>query len=147
VSFKTVLLGLVLAGCNAQGVTDSTDRGIGGQPSSITPGGLAGTAWRLESLGGAAVLEGAAATLEFPEAERVAGRASCNRFMGSVEITGDALRFGRLASTLMACEDAVMNQEAAYLRALEGAERFLRDGATLAIYSKGMDKPLRFVRT
>jgi heat shock protein HslJ len=145
--FKTVLLGLVLAGCNAQGVTDSTGTRIGGQPASLEPGGLAGTAWRLESLGGAAVLEGAAATLEFPEAERVAGRASCNRFMGSVAISGDSLRFGRLASTLMACEDAVMKQEGAYLQALEGAERFLRDGATLSIYSKGLEKPLRFVRT
>ena len=67
--------------------------------------------------------------------------------MGSVEISGDALRFGRLASTLMACEDAVMKQEGAYLRALEGSERFQREGSTLLIYSRGMDKPLRFVRT
>lgn len=34
-----------------------------------------------------------------------------------------------------------------YLEALEGAERFTVDGSTLLIYSKGMDKPLRFIRT
>ena len=47
----------------------------------------------------------------------------------------------------MACPDAVGTQEGKYLEALEGAERFMVDGSTLLIYSKGMDKPLRFIRT
>jgi heat shock protein HslJ len=45
----------------------------------------------------------------------------------------------------MACAAAVMNQEAKYLEALQGAERFTREGSTLRIYSKGLDAPLRFL--
>jgi heat shock protein HslJ len=45
----------------------------------------------------------------------------------------------------MACAEAVMNQEAKYLKALEGAERFTRNGSTLLIYSKGLEAPLRFL--
>ncbi len=145
VSFKMVVLGLalVVAGCASQGVTGEAESV--GEASTGTRG-LAGSAWRLEDLGGAELVEGSSATLEFPEEGRVAGNASCNRFFGSVEISGDALRFGAMGSTRMACAEAVNRQESAYLKALEGAERFQRDGSTLFIYSKGMAKPLRFVR-
>jgi heat shock protein HslJ len=46
----------------------------------------------------------------------------------------------------MACAEPIGNQEAKYLEALQGAERFALEGATLMIYSKGMEKPLRFAR-
>jgi putative lipoprotein len=107
--------------------------------------GLGGTAWRLEDLGGAGVLDNVEATLEFPETGKVAGRGSCNRFFGEVEISGQSIGFGALGSTRMSCVEAVMNQEAKYLKALEGAERFMLDGSMLLIYSKGMDQPLRFM--
>ncbi len=108
--------------------------------------GLDGTAWRLEDLGGAGVLDRTQATLEFPGRGRVAGNASCNRFFGSVEIAGDSITFGTLGATLMACPEAVMNQEARYLKALEGAERFTQEGTTLLVHAKGMNRPLRFFR-
>jgi heat shock protein HslJ len=46
----------------------------------------------------------------------------------------------------MACVPAAMDQEARYLKALEGAERMALDGPYLLVYSKGLDKPLRFTR-
>jgi heat shock protein HslJ len=113
----------------------------GAPPAAIS---LVGTEWDLEDLGGAGVLENVEATLTFPEAGKAAGDGSCNRFFGAVEISGDSIHFGPLASTRMACPDAVANQEARYLKALEGAERFTREGPHLMIYCKGMDKPLRF---
>jgi heat shock protein HslJ len=132
------LLGLVLAGC-AAGVPAHT--AAGGEA-----GGLVGTAWRLEELGGAGVLDRVEATLEFPEAGKVAGSGSCNRFFGTVSISGEAIEISPLGSTRMACPEAMMNQEGRYLKALQDAERFTRDGSTLLIYCKGMAKPLRFVR-
>ncbi len=108
--------------------------------------GLSGTAWRLEDLGGAGVLDRAEATLEFPEAGRVAGSGSCNRFFGSVEISGESIRFGQMGSTRMACPEAVGMQEDKYLKALQDAERYTLDGPMLLVYSKGMEKPLRFMR-
>lgn len=110
------------------------------------PGGIWGTKWLLEDLAGAGVLDRAQATLEFVEAGRVAGHGSCNRFFGSVEISGESIKFSALGSTRMSCVEAVMMQESRYLKALEGAERFALNGSVLLIYSRGMDKPLRFTR-
>ncbi len=108
--------------------------------------GLLGTAWRLEDLGGAGVLDRAEATLEFPEVGKVTGSGSCNRFFGNVEIFGESLKFGPLGSTRMTCTETIGKQEAEYLKALRDAERFSLDGSMLLIYSKGMEKPLRFTR-
>ena len=109
-------------------------------------GGLVGTRWRLEDLAGAGVVDGAEATLEFPEAGKVGGNGSCNRFSGTVVISGDSLSFGPLGSTRMSCAEAVGTQETTYLKALQDAERFTLEGSLLLISSKGMDKPLRFAR-
>jgi heat shock protein HslJ len=110
------------------------------------PAALWGTAWVLEDLGGAGVLEGVQATLEFPEPGKAAGRGSCNRFFGTVEIAGESLTFGPLGSTKMACDEAVMTQEGRYLEALQHAERYAIQGSTLLIYPRGMNQPLRFTR-
>jgi putative lipoprotein len=120
--------------------------GSAGGPSPGTRGELQGTAWRLEDLGGGGVLDRVEATLEFPEEGRVSGKGSCNRFTGTVEIEGDSISFGALASTAMACPEPIGDQEKKYFEALGGAERFTLEGSTLSIYSKAMDKPLRFVR-
>jgi heat shock protein HslJ len=107
---------------------------------------LWGTAWRLEDLAGAGVLDRVEATLTFPETGRAAGNGSCNRFSGTVEISGDSIGFGPLASTRMACAEPISTQEGKYLSALQQAERFAFDGPALLIYSKGIPQPLRFVR-
>jgi heat shock protein HslJ len=107
---------------------------------------LPGSSWRLEDLAGEGVLEGVDATLEFPETGKAGGRASCNRFFGTVEISGQSIKFGPLAATKMFCGDARDAQEVKYLEALQNAERFAFDGPALLVYSKGMEKPLRFAR-
>lgn len=77
----------------------------------------------------------------------MAGSGSCNRFTGSVTITGDQLKMGPMASTRMACaDDAVNQQEATYLKALDGANRYSYQDPYLLIYADGFDKPLRFTR-
>ena len=114
-----------------------------------TPSGaayLVGTTWRLEDLPGTAVLDSAAPTLEFPAEGQAAGSASCNRFTGPVTIAGMAITFGPQAVTRMACPEAVMSQESAYLEALGKAERFRTEGPFLYIESAGGEKPLRFIR-
>lgn len=113
-------------------------------PAAAHP--LVGSAWRLEDLGGAGVIDRAEATLEFPELGRVAGQATCNRFSGHFETSGPALTIARLAATKKLCAPAMMDQETKYLRALEGALRFDIEGTTLLVYAKGIDRPLRFVK-
>lgn len=106
---------------------------------------LWGTAWRLENLAGAGVLDRVQATLEFPSEGRANGNGSCNRFNGVVTIGGDTIQFGGIASTRKACPEAVMRQEDAYFTALRGALRFETDGQALAIFVAGKPEPLRFV--
>jgi putative lipoprotein len=112
---------------------------------SGSPPALAGV-WRLEDLAGTGVIDNALATLEFAEPGRISGRGSCNQFNGPVTVTGSAISFGPLVSTMMACAEAVMNQETRYLKALQDAERFVLEGPYLLIYAKGIEKPLRFTR-
>ena len=107
---------------------------------------LVGTTWRLEDLPGTAVLDSVAPTLEFPAEGQAAGSASCNRFTARVTVAGDSVTFGPLAVTRMACAEAVMSQESAYLDALGKAERFRAEGPFLYIYSAGREKPLQFIR-
>jgi heat shock protein HslJ len=119
-------------------------RGTVGAPS---PGSVTGTVWRLVELDGNPAVPGHEATLELSKDGRASGRGSCNRFSGTVAISGNRIEFGPLASTKMACADAAANaQETKYLDALQKAERFdLEEGDTLLVYSSATDKPLRFV--
>jgi heat shock protein HslJ len=110
------------------------------------PFSLIGSEWLLEDLAGSGVIDGIQATLTFPEAGKIAGNGSCNRFFGSGEISGDTIKLGPLASTRMACPEVVMNQEAKYLAAFQAADRFEWKDPYLLIYSKGFEKALRFTR-
>jgi heat shock protein HslJ len=108
---------------------------------------LWGTAWRLEDLAGAGVVDEVQATLEFPSEGRVAGRGSCNRFSGAATVgSGGTIGFSGVVATRMACVEAVMNQESAYFAALEKAERYETDGDNLYLYIADNPAPLRFVR-
>jgi heat shock protein HslJ len=108
---------------------------------------LVGSEWRLEDLGGRGVLDNAQATLAFPEAGRVAGNSSCNRFFGSYTLMQDRIALGQLGGTRMACAPAVDEQETRYLDALQKAQRLEVQGTTMLMHVQGLDKPLRFVRT
>jgi heat shock protein HslJ len=107
---------------------------------------LTGSEWLLEDLAGAGVIDNVQATLAFPEAAKVSGKGSCNRFFGPAEIAGNAIKLGPLGATRMACPEAVMNQETKYLKALQAADRFEWKNPYLLLHSKGVEKPLRFTR-
>lgn len=140
---------LLLIGCSGKKpVTTSAANATTANTSAPMPINLVGTEWRLEDLGGAGIMDNSQATIAFPEAGRVAGNSSCNRFTGTVAITGATLKMGPLASTRMACmAEAMSTQEAKYLKALEGATRYEWQDPYLLIYCDGLDKPLRFTKT
>lgn len=62
-------------------------------------------------------------TAEFSDGS-LFGSGGCNRFKGGYQVEGNQLKIGPLASTMMACEQPVMQQEMLYLKALEGAQRY-----------------------
>jgi len=92
-----------------------TFEGCGGDRQRL----FRGAEWVVEDLAGAGIIDRSRVTLRFLADDRVAGRASCNRFMGSYSLTGEGLSFGQQASTMMACAPALMNQERRFLQLLE----------------------------
>ena len=126
------------------GSVDSVPKAPTTSPRARADSSLHGTAWRLSELNGEPVLENVKATLEFMPGGKVSGNSSCNRFSGAVDVVADSIRFGALVSTRMACPDAIMRQESAYLEALTNAERYTREGNSMVVHQKGSAKPLRF---
>lgn len=95
-------------------------RGCGGDPADL----LIGDAWRITALGDAALIEPERLSLNFFAPGRVAGSGGCNRLIGGFNLTGEGLSFDRIGSTMMACEEEIMEQERRMLDALEQVRRF-----------------------
>ena len=112
---------------------------------ACVPGGrgvedaLAGTRWGLVSYGSpgaeTAVIEGTEPSLDFESDNEVTGFTGCNDFAAQYAVTGDAVLFSQIVSTEVFCTgEGVMDQEDAYLEALETAETFERTEDQLRIW-------------
>lgn len=113
--------------------------GCGGEAIDL----LAGREWVVEDLDGGGIIDRSRITIEFdPETGRVFGRGSCNRYNGTYTLSGEGLSFGGAAATMMACAEALMNQEQKFFRILAGINRFDIDatGALLLSGSAGTMK-------
>ena len=75
---------------------------------------------------------GATQTIVFKDG-KVSGKAGCNRYFGTFTLDGKTVDFGPLGSTLMACEQPIMDDERAFLDALDGATKAKVKGKTLTI--------------
>lgn len=101
---------------------------------SQAEGGLTGKVWVLDSLNGAAPVPGATITAEFTEDGKVGGSAGCNRYSGQYTVSGSNIEFKQsMASTMMACDGPVMDQETAYFQALAAAKSFTVGGDQLTL--------------
>jgi heat shock protein HslJ len=86
------------------------------------------TEWTLVSYGSKSnpqkVLPNIKATATFREG-KVIGIASCNNYFTSYEVDGSSLRItSPIGTTLMMCEEDVMQQESAFLGALETSKSY-----------------------
>lgn len=63
----------------------------------------------------------------------VTGKGGCNNYNGPFTTQGDNIKIGPVASTMMACEEAVMAQEMAYFKALENTATYTIRGNTLEL--------------
>lgn len=96
--------------------------------NAVDPAPLFGTNWVLTSYnngsgGIVSALEGVEVTATFGEDGRLTGNAGCNSYNAAYEASGGTISINAPVSTRMACADpeGVMEQETAYLTALEGA--------------------------
>lgn len=111
-----LLIGIVFAACGAD---DPDPTAVDGHPAT-----LAGTAWRVVSIGGQRPPAGSEPAIAF-DATAAKGSGGCNSFSGSYRYdrTG-AIAFGDLAMTAMACLEAPRNAiETAFMRALGGVNQ------------------------
>ncbi len=85
----------------------------------------------------AAAIEDIPAFIEFEDGQAT-GHGSCNRLFGPYEVSenGD-LSFGEMGTTMMACLDAVMQQEQAFLAALASVDAYSIAGSVLEMRSAG----------
>lgn len=78
-------------------------------------------------------IDGTEPTIEFVADGTLAASAGCNSGAGSWELDGDQLTIGQLASTSMACEEPVMQQEADLFAALEASKQVQVTGDSLTL--------------
>jgi heat shock protein HslJ len=110
----SALLMLIIASCSS---------GSSG-PSARNEPALVGPTWVAEQIGRVGVLDNVRSTMSIDAAGRVSGRGGCNSYGGAVDITGEAIRFGPLASTRIACAPAVGSQEQRFFSALASVRRY-----------------------
>ncbi|MGV0911511.1 META domain-containing protein [Martelella sp. FOR1707] len=99
-----------------------TLKGCGGDTLDL----LIGPEWSVDSLKGSALDEAAdRPAFSISEEGQIFGTTGCNRFTGAFSVNGEGgIAIGPLATTRMACDDALMKQEQAVLEALDSSESF-----------------------
>ena len=101
---------------------------------------LAGTSWKVLAVNNGkqavvSVIPGTTLTVEFGRNDDVSGSAGCNHYQGTVQTALPRIAFGPLAATKKFCTTpvGVMDQEAAFLAALERAATAQIDGGRLEL--------------
>ena len=105
--------------------------------SSQQGGDLTGKVWAATELMGESPVAGTGISAEFAADGKVSGSAGCNRYSGTYTVSGSNITFSSpLASTMMMCEQAVMDQESVYLKALGEAKTYAVNGNQLTLAGK-----------
>ncbi len=123
--FPIFLIGLALTAC-VKVAKVSKAQSLNSEAPLTT---LAGSEWQPE------ITSGSEQFIAFKTGGEVMGHGGCNRFFGSYTLSGDALVFGPLASTRMACRDMAAENE--FMAALNSARTI--EATHLRLILKGED--------
>jgi heat shock protein HslJ len=116
----------------------------GATPPSLAA--LSHGVWVAENIDGKGVIDRLQSRIQFTSEGRVSGSGGCNNFTGGVELKGNELKFGPLASTRKLCTGSVQQQEDAFFAALAKA-RTVRTDKGLLFMSDAQGNPvLRLAR-
>ena len=80
--------------------------------------------WLVEKIDGKPIATGSHPSLNFDVGNQVNGDSSCNRYFGSYALTGEGLAISQIGSTMMMCEQPLMDQEALFQNILRDATGF-----------------------
>ncbi|MCJ8167985.1 META domain-containing protein [Atopomonas sediminilitoris] len=93
-----------------------------------------GTEWKAESIDGNAMIDRSHVSFTLHEEGRAVGSAGCNRWFAPYTLEGDKISFGPVGSTMMACSEALMEQEQRFLKALHSVKQWqLRSSGELVL--------------
>lgn len=117
---------------------------FGAAANSATPTGK----WLAEDIDGGGVIDRLQTTLEICDDGIVNGMGGCNRYAGSVTVSGNTIKFLPMASTRMACSAAVMRQEGKFHNTLEKIRTWRIDQAQkkLLLFDGGGFEMMRLSR-
>lgn len=94
--------------------------GCAGDPLDL----LTGTQWQVDAMPGVELSAEAPPRFQFEPTGQITGRGGCNRFFAPFELTGEALIFGPVGATRLACPGGIAEQEAGFFAALEQVDGF-----------------------
>jgi putative lipoprotein len=114
--FLLFLAGIALV--TLQGRQMAQQNALGGGAS------LTGISWRPITVGNEAIPEDSGIFVSFEVDGGIKGRGGCNNFFGSLEQTESGVEVGPLGATRMACSQAIMSRETAFLEALQKTRGF-----------------------
>ena len=113
-------------------VNGETLKGCGGAPDSL----LTGREWIVEDVDSKGVIDNTQMSLNFTLDGLLGGRAACNHYTTSYQLTGEGLSTQAIASTQKACAPALMNQDEHFLEVLGDIQRFeLDETGALLLYT------------
>lgn len=121
-----LLVGVLVAGCTSGGpATPASTPGTTEPAPAVEAVELAETRWQAVELGGSPLVEGSTVTAAFGADGSLSGSGGCNRYRTTFTASGATIEISEaVASTMMACDQAVMEQESAYFAALGAARSF-----------------------
>ncbi|MGL5032925.1 MAG: META domain-containing protein, partial [Microcystaceae cyanobacterium] len=145
---------LLTSGLFLTGLTPFPPSNVGLSPVMAKPAPkmiaspLADTTWQL--VGGEMLTANSNGqiTLRFTQ-QNLSGSAGCNRYSTGYSVKDNQLKTKAIASTRMACPSPLMEQETAYLRALETAHSFkvnAQGELEIAYGDRAQPRTLRFVK-
>jgi heat shock protein HslJ/membrane-bound inhibitor of C-type lysozyme len=106
-------------------------QGCSPQSGDTTPAiSLPGSTWQVEDIDQGGIIDSSHVTLEFVDADRIAGSTGCNRYFGKVDIELGSIAISGVGSTRRACAPALMSQEQRFLTALNVVSRYEMEADT-----------------
>lgn len=98
-----------------------------------TPNPLLDTVWTVTSIGAEPVLADTIVTLSIAGDHRVGGSGGCNSYFSEADFAASPLTFSPIASTKMACDSAIMAQEARFFTAIGATAGYDLSGDALRL--------------
>jgi heat shock protein HslJ len=134
VLLTTLIIALVAAACAPTAAPATQPAQPKEQP--VSGNALDGTSWLLVTLNGQPALQDTTVTLNFADGTAT-GSDGCNRYTGGYAADSTNIKFGQLASTMMACPEPIMKQASAYLQALAQAATYKSSAKQLTLVDAG----------